>query len=113
MPPTSVTTYFLEMLDPGDLRPKRSPRLDVAVVRVDPPMPALNRFFYATAGADWFWIDRLCWTYQQWLNYLGRPELETWMLTVGGLPAGYVELDVQPHQQVEIAYFGLLPAFVG
>ena len=30
MPPTRVTTYYLEMLDPRDLLPKRSSRKDLA-----------------------------------------------------------------------------------
>ncbi|MBI2805443.1 MAG: GNAT family N-acetyltransferase [Planctomycetes bacterium] len=113
MPLTPVTTYSLEMLDPRDLRPKRSPRADVVLVRIDRPMPELNRFFYTTVGASWHWVDRLPWTYQRWHDYLNRSDLETWMLTVAGVPAGYFELEVQPEANVEIAYFGLLPQFVG
>src|SRR5437764_1115091 len=113
MPLTSVTTYYLEILDLRDLRPKRSARADLSLVHIDPPLPELNRFFYTTVGADWFWIDRLPWSYQRWLDYLKRPELETWMLAVNGVPAGYYELEAQPDANVEIAYFGLLPSFVG
>lgn len=113
MPQTSVTTYYLEMHDPRDLRPKRSPRGDVALVKVTPPSPQLNRFFYTAVGADWYWTDRLPWTYQKWSDYLSRDDLQTWMLTVGGIPAGYFELEKQPGEHVEIAYFGLLPQFVG
>jgi ribosomal protein S18 acetylase RimI-like enzyme len=83
------------------------------LVRVAPPMPELNRFFYATVGGDWHWTDRLPWTRQQWLDYLNRPEFETWMLTAGGIPAGYFELEKQPGESVEVAYFGLLPRFIG
>jgi GNAT superfamily N-acetyltransferase len=32
---------------------------------------------------------------------------------VAGTPAGYFELDHKPHSGVEIAYFGVLPAFLG
>ena len=35
------------------------------------------------------------------------------MLRVGSETAGYVELRKYPDAAVEIAYFGLLPAFVG
>ena len=108
-----VTTYYLETRAPRDLRAKRSPRRDLALVRLLPPMPVLNRFFYTAVGADWHWTDRLPWPYQRWLDYLNRAELETWMLTVQGVPAGYYELETQPGQEVEIAYFGLLPCFVG
>ena len=113
MPVIPVTIHYLEMLDARELRPKRSTRANLALVRVDPPMPELNRFFYTSVGADWYWLDRLPWTYQCWLDYLNRPELETWMLTVQGIPAGYFELEAQPEQNVEIAYFGLLPNYVG
>jgi GNAT superfamily N-acetyltransferase len=113
MPLIPVTTYYLEMRDPRELRPKRSPRTDIALVRVAPPMPELNRFFYTAVGGGWWWHDRLPWTYRHWLEYLNRPELETWMLTAGGLPAGYFELESQAGGDVEVVYFGLLPSAIG
>lgn len=109
----SVTTYYLEMKSPDELRPRRVARDDVAMVRIVPPMPELNRFFYTTVGGEWFWLDRLPWTYQKWREYLDRPELETWMFTVAGIPAGYIELEAQAGDDVEIVYFGLLPSFIG
>lgn len=39
--------------------------------------------------------------------------METWVAYLSGTPAGYVELDGTVDGEVEIAYFGLLPAFVG
>lgn len=108
-----VTTYYLEMTSRDDLRPVAAPRSDLQLGRVPQPMPALNRFFYTAAGADWYWIDRLPWTWEQWRQYLDRPELETWVLSVAGVPAGYFELEGQAEGNVELAYFGLLPAFVG
>ena len=70
----SITTYHLEMLDPGELRPKRIERGDLEITRAEIPCPELNRFLYAAVGGDWFWIDRLGWTYRQWLDWLDRPE---------------------------------------
>lgn len=113
MPPTAVTTYYLEMLDPRELRPKGSPRGDLALVRIAPPVPELNRFFYTAVGGAWWWHDRLPWTYRHWLDYLERPELQTWMLSAAGIPAGYFELEAQADASVEVAYFGLLPGFIG
>jgi GNAT superfamily N-acetyltransferase len=113
MPPIPVTTYYLETHHPRELRAKRSPRADLALVRIDPPLPEFNRFFYTAVGGDWYWNDRLPWSHRQWLDYVSRPELETWMLTVQGVPAGYFELEAQPGSDVEIAYFGLLPRHVG
>ena len=117
MPPIPVTTYYLEMQDPRELRPKPAPHSELELVRILPPSPELNRFFYTTVGADWYWTDRLPWTYQQWQAYLNRSEVETWILTDHGLPAGYFELVQQFSGEnaidVEVAYFGLLPQFVG
>jgi GNAT superfamily N-acetyltransferase len=47
------------------------------------------------------------------LAYLDRPELETWIAYVAGTPAGYFELERQSGGDVELAYFGLLPGFIG
>lgn len=110
---TAVTTYYLEMTSPDELRPKRSPRSDLLLARVPRPLPELNRFLYTAVGGDWYWTDRLPWTYADWQRYLDRPELQSWLLSAGGIPAGYFELEAQHDGNVEIAYFGLLGAFVG
>jgi GNAT superfamily N-acetyltransferase len=107
------TITFLEMTAPDQLRPRRSSRTDLNIVCVQDPLPELNRFFYTAVGGDWYWLERLPWTYRQWLDYLCRPELETWMLLAGGVPAGYFEQEMQPGGSAEIAYFGLLPTFIG
>src|SRR5262245_65825599 len=109
----TVTITHLEMRSPAELRSKPAPRSDLVTVRVPVPTPELNRFFYTAIGGDWYWIERLCWTYADWWTYLDRPELETWVVTAAGIPAGYFELERQAAGDVEIVYFGLLPALVG
>ena len=39
--------------------------------------------------------------------------MEVFVLHVRGVPAGYVELDRRIEDEVEIAYFGLVPDFIG
>lgn len=109
----TVVTYHLEMTDRSELRPAKSRPADVLLMQAKIPCPELNRFLYTAVGGDWYWINRLNWTYSQWRAYLDRPELETWVAYVSGTPAGYFELEKQAGGSVEIAYFGLLPAFVG
>ena len=113
MPLTDVTIKFLEMNAPGDLRAKRSSLDGVTVARVPEPMPELNRFFYAAVGADYTWIDRLSWSLDEWREYLARPEIETHVLAVNGIPAGYFELQYHSNGDVEIKYFGLIGSFIG
>jgi GNAT superfamily N-acetyltransferase len=108
-----VTTYHLELTDPGQLRPCRKGSDDLEVRQAKVPCPELNRFFYTAVGGNWYWIDRLGWTYERWLEWVDRPELETWFGLSAGTPAGYFELELQPRGSVEVAYFGLLPQFIG
>jgi GNAT superfamily N-acetyltransferase len=108
----SSTISYLEMKNPAELREKQAPRDGLDVVPITLPQPELNRFFYCTVGGDWYWINRLDWTYSQWSNYVNRPELQTWIVTVDRVPAGYFELELQPGDDLEIVYFGLLPAYV-
>ena len=107
----SVTTSYLEMLHASDLQPRSAPRPDLSMARTPFAMPELNRFFYSAVGGGWYWSERLVWTYQQWMNYLDRPELQTWIVNQAGVPAGYFELEKQADNDVEIVYFGLLAQF--
>jgi GNAT superfamily N-acetyltransferase len=106
----NVTTTSLEMhqrpdpvIDDG--------RLDIQRALV--PNPSLNRFLYATIGADWLWYTRLGWTHDQWRAMVEDPAYQTWIAYFKGSPSGYFELDNRKTGEVEIAYFGLMPEFVG
>src|SRR5438105_3605766 len=97
-----VTTYYLEMTDRGELRPKRIDRPGLQFRRVEPPNPDVNRSFYRDVGQNWKWIDRLVWTDEQWKSYAERPELQTWIARVDGAAAGYAELERQADGNVQI-----------
>jgi hypothetical protein len=70
-----VTTTYLELSDPVEVRPRRDNDARVQLVRAEIPSPELSRFLYATVGAQWWWQDRLGWDYARWLAYVDRPEL--------------------------------------
>jgi GNAT superfamily N-acetyltransferase len=108
-----VTTWYLEMGAAEQLARVGPPLLEARIERADIPSPELSRFLYTAVGGQWYWIDRLDWDYARWLAYLDRPAVETLVLYVSGTPAGYVELEVQAEDSVEVAYFGLLPRFIG
>jgi GNAT superfamily N-acetyltransferase len=107
-----VTTWFLEMTDQRRLPPAPEPDPELEVRQVELPAPELSRMLYATVGGDWYWTDRLSWSWDRWHEYLARPEVETWVAWVRGAPAGFAELERQG-DDVELTCFGLLPAFVG
>lgn len=113
MPPFDVVITHLE-LDLGDFKPKRSDRTDVAFSHVNTPIPELNRFFYAAVGGRWFWLERRPWTLAEWAEKLANKDrIETWILSVAGVPAGYVELERRGSDVIEIDYLGLLESFIG
>jgi GNAT superfamily N-acetyltransferase len=112
VPTLDVTTTFLEMLEPGKLRARTCGRPGWQVRRA-PRDVTVNRDFYRRVGADWSWTDRLPWTLARWQQYLDQPGVETWIGYLGEDEVGYFELDRQPASGVEIAYFGLLPAYLG
>lgn len=110
---TRVRTTHLELRSSGALKPASQVPPDVILLKAGSPSPELSRFLYTAVGGDWHWRDRLPWTWSQWMAWLGRPEVETWVAYEAGTPAGYFELEVQDGGSVEIVYFGLLPAVAG
>ena len=113
MKAVEVTVYYLEMTSAGELRPKTGELADVAIRQAEIPLPEFCRFLYSAVGADWYWLERLSWTYQNWVNWLRQPGVETWVAHWRGTPAGYYELAPRPAGHIDIAYFGLLPRFIG
>ena len=107
----SITTWFLEMTSPEQLRPAR-PVGGFEVRAIDPPEPALSRRMYDRVGEPWHWTDRLGWTLDRWGAHLGRPGVDTWVGYLEGDEVGYAEL-ARERDDVEIASFGLLPGFAG
>lgn len=111
---TQVTTWYLNMTDPARLRPKPAPRPDAALVQATLPCPEFSEFLYRTVGKNWYWLDRLHWSTNEWQAWSER--VETWVAYVAGTPAGYFELQQRPlttGYAVNIVLFGLLPWAIG
>lgn len=112
-----VTTTHLEQTSPGQLAAGARPLpAGTRVERVEAATPEYSRFLYRSVGSAWNWADRLVLARDQWQKLLDTPGSETWVLTAGGAPAGYVELLGRPEAggtAVEIMYFGLFPEAIG
>ncbi len=106
-----VTTTYLEMQSVQQIIPAPPTVLTLAEATI--PCPEFQRFLYTAVGGSWYWMDRLRWTYQQWLDYLSQDTVRIWVGYVEGVPAGYFELSRQPDRSAKIEYFGLLPQFIG
>jgi ribosomal protein S18 acetylase RimI-like enzyme len=105
---------FLHMTDPSALEGAPAPEPGAVVRQLPDASPALWRRLYTEVGRDYHWVDRLGWSDDEVRSYLSSPHLDLWVLEVDGETAGYFELRRDAAgADVEIAYFGLLPAFVG
>jgi GNAT superfamily N-acetyltransferase len=110
---TEVTRTYLEMKAPGDLRPTPTPTPTPPIERMEHCSPAVFRYLYTEVGRAFHWTDRLAWSEETIQRHLADPGISIWLMSEGETPAGYFELREHDDGSVEIAYFGLLPAFIG
>jgi GNAT superfamily N-acetyltransferase len=108
-----VRRTYLEMRSRADLKAVPTPDPAPNVVRLQPCSPAMFRYLYAEVGRAFRWTDRLSWTDERITGHLADPRTSIWLLSWQDLPAGYFELREHDEGSVEIAYFGLLPSFIG
>lgn len=118
-----VTTTLLEQSSPSDLVPVARQLPDHARIElVHHISPEFSKFLYQGVGSTLHWADRLTLSRAQWESLMRVSGTETHVLYVGGAPAGYVELVARhvaqgpeklARTEVEIQYFGLLPAYFG
>jgi GNAT superfamily N-acetyltransferase len=85
----------------------------VRFVRRDRISIEAYRSLYRDVGDRWHWHDRNAWTDEHLAHHLARREISVWECLVGRDSAGYFELDRHDDGDVEIAYFGLRPGFIG
>ena len=121
-----VTTY-LEISSPTEFRPAQ---VTTDAWRVTSEKDwRFNREMYLAVGEKWKWIDKRPWTDEQWQDYANDPHLRTFAGYCGEALIGFYELrrsaaspseSQRPkvggqinQEDVEIAYFGLLPEFIG
>ncbi len=107
----SATRTYLEMTsDPGPVQASSS--RDLTFRMLVPGDAGLYRQIYREVGEQHHWIDRREWTDEQIGSHLRRTDLSVWLMSASQEPAGYFEL-VKTGSSIEIAYFGLRPAFIG
>ncbi|MCU0497304.1 MAG: GNAT family N-acetyltransferase [Anaerolineae bacterium] len=107
--PMLVTTY-LEMTSRSGFRPAYISGTHFTIEQMQTLDVNFYRFLYNAVGEQWCWRER---------NLLSDAELtailaqsKVYVLYCDGVPAGYVEL--APHgSEMEIAYFGIRPAYFG
>lgn len=83
------------------------------VMRAEQPTLSFYRYLYNTVGGPWLWYTRRLMNDADLAAEVQVPEVEVWVLYVQGTPAGYAELDRRWPTHIELAYFGLVPEYIG
>ena len=108
-----VVRTYLELTSSDAFRPASPLGPNARLVRHDPCSPARYRQLYADVGGPWHWRDRCAWDDDTLQRHLTSPSISVFELFVDGASAGYFELRKSDENEVEIAYFGLVPACIG
>ncbi len=85
----------------------------ISLVRAERTTVSFYRYLYNTIGEDWLWWERRAMSDAELAAVIHHPDIEIFVLYVDGVPAGYAELDRRIEAEVELAYFGLIPEFIG
>jgi GNAT superfamily N-acetyltransferase len=112
-PVVEVVRTYLELRTPAQLRASPVPDPGMRVVRRDAIDAEHYRRLYRAVGDAWYWHDRNKWSDERLLRHLSSPTIAVWECLVNGETAGFFELQRESDGSVEIAYFGLVDAFMG
>lgn len=111
MPEDFLRTY-MEIHSLDDFKPSKGNDPNLRVVEMAIKQWQFNKFLYELVGSKWAWIDKLKWSDEQWIDYVNDRKLITFVGYHDGSVAGYFEF-IKKGTEFEIAYFGLVPEFIG
>jgi len=107
-----VVTYLEMRAPPPHLAlPRRAEPLSIQ--RARHPTVSFYRYLYDAVGGPWMWYERRGMDDEALAAIVQHPEVGVYVMYCDGVPAGYVELDRRTPGDVELAYFGLVPEFIG
>lgn len=108
-----MTVTFFEMTARPAALPPPAPKGRHAVLKAEKPSPEFYRFLYDNIGGAYKWVDRKKVTRDALAAIIQHPQNALYVLYVEGCPAGMAELDLRKEGVANIAYFGLMPEFIG
>ena len=107
------TVTYLEMFERPPARHLLAPLGKLALMRAEECTVSFYRYLYETVGTPWVWFERRQLSDATLAAEIAKPTTEIFVLYVGGVPAGYFELDAAQPRETELCYFGLMPEFIG
>lgn len=108
-----MTVTFLEMRSKPSALPPPQPKSKIAILRAERPPVHFYRYLYNTIGEPYWWVDRRKLSDEQLAEIIHHPQVEVYVLYADGCPAGLAELEFRDAAKGQLAYFGLMPEFVG
>ncbi|WP_239025233.1 GNAT family N-acetyltransferase [Rhodoligotrophos defluvii] len=114
MPSTVETTVtFLEMTAPPRHTVHPPSNFKIALMEAVRPPMHFYRYLYDVVGANHAWVDRRKMSDDELAQQIHADGVEIFVAYVNGCPAGYFELNARDPQEVWLAYFGVIPDFLG
>lgn len=108
-----VVITYLEMRAALPRIPRPAPKRKLALLRAEAMPVHFYRYLYNTVGERWLWYLRRAMDDATLAAVIHDPRVEIYVLYVGGAPGGFAELDRRQPDEIEIAYLGLMPEFIG
>lgn len=108
-----VVVTYLAMTEAPRRPPTPIPPGKLALLHAESPPVSFYRYLYDTVGEPWFWYERRKLADESLAAILQDPRVEIYVLYASGVPAGYSEIDRRAAPDAAIAYFGLVPHFIG
>ena len=107
-----IGRYYLEINSINSLKTKSIPSENLTIKEANKKDFDLNKFFYKQIGKQHQWVDRLIWQDKNWIEYVSKKNLKTFILRENNDYVGYFEL-IFDKNICEIAYFGILEEYIG
>ncbi|QRM30586.1 N-acetyltransferase [Microvirga sp. VF16] len=113
LPPGKIATIvtYLEMRERPALSPFPKPD-NWSLQRISQDHQRYRALF-KTIGEPWLWFSRAVMPDDRLAAILDDPKIEAYALHDGAADVGLLELDFRSEGEVELAFLGLIPGFIG
>ena len=84
-----IIRSYLEIKSIKDLMETDKPKKNLEIKKINPPDFELNKFLYKQIGKKYYWVDKLTWSNNDWISYVNRKDLHTYILKVENEISGF------------------------
>lgn len=90
------------------------PKIDKDI-EIKKNIPSVDEYrkLFTEVGKKWLWSSRLVMSEKELKNIITDPKVEIFLFKVNKTLAGFTELDRRFTNDIELAFLGLIPDFIG